>query len=138
MKRLFDNVLKEWRQQPRRKPLIVRGARQVGKTYSINAFGKSAFDDLVVFDFEANRRLQRVFADNLDARDLVTQLEAEAESKIVPGQTLVFFDEIQACPRALTALRFLRPLRRTASTPASVSVARLVRPALPPPRDEQA
>ena len=106
MKRLFDNVLKEWRQQPRRKPLIVRGARQVGKTYSINAFGKSAFDDLVVFDFEANRRLQRVFADNLDARDLVTQLEAEAESKIVPGQTLVFFDEIQACPRALTALRY--------------------------------
>ena len=107
MNRLIDNKLSTWKNRPRRKPLIVRGARQVGKTHSICAFGKREFVRTAVFDFEMDRHLHRIFAEDLRAEAVLMQLEAEAGMRILPGETLLFFDEIQACPRALMALRYL-------------------------------
>ena len=107
MNRLIDNKLSTWKNRPRRKPLIVRGARQVGKTHSICAFGKREFVRTAVFDFEMDRHLHRIFAEDLRAEAVLMQLEAAAGMRILPGETLLFFDEIQACPRALMALRYL-------------------------------
>ena len=107
MKRLIDYKLNAWENRSRRKPLIVRGARQVGKTHSIRAFGQREFANTAVFDFEMDRRLHLIFAEDLRAEKVLMQLEAAAGMRIHPGETLLFFDEIQACPRALMALRYL-------------------------------
>ncbi len=106
MKRLIDNDLKEWKDARQRKPLIIRGARQVGKTWSVREFGKTHFETLVVADFERTPALGRVFEGDLSAVRITADLEILLRQKIVPGKTLLFFDEIQACPRAITALRY--------------------------------
>ena len=104
--RSIDAYSEVWKNRERRKPLVVRGARQVGKSQSIKTFGDRAFENIVVVDFEQNRQLQRIFSDNLQVNSILLELEAELSQKIRPGETLLFFDEIQACPRALTALRY--------------------------------
>lgn len=106
MRRLIDRELDAWAASPRRKPLIVRGARQVGKTYSIRELGQRRFDQVVVVDLERNRDWHRVFGENLDARRILADLEVLTGTAIRPGRTLLFFDEIQVCPRALAALRY--------------------------------
>jgi predicted AAA+ superfamily ATPase len=106
MKRLLDKELKTWKESPRRKPLIVRGARQVGKTYSIKQFGTSEFENLAFIDFERNVDIRRIFEGNLSAKQILSDLEILLGQRILPGKTLLFFDEIQACPRAITALRY--------------------------------
>lgn len=107
MNRLIDDTLIRWKNTIRRKPLIVRGARQVGKTHSIRQFGRREFSHLLLLDFEMDRRLHAVFEENLDAENVLMQLEALYGMRIRPSETLVFFDEVQACPRALLALRYL-------------------------------
>jgi len=89
-----------------RKPLIIRGARQVGKTYAIQEFGKSYFKNLVTIDFERNRSAHKAFQKDLDPKKILQELEFYAEERIVPGQTLLFFDEIQACENALQSIRY--------------------------------
>ena len=106
MERLIDRQLTEWKKSKRRKPLILRGSRQVGKTYSLRKFGENNFETFVVIDLERNPDWHRIFHENLDAKRIVSDLEILSKQKIVPGKCLVFFDEIQACPRALTALRY--------------------------------
>lgn len=106
MKRMIDKDLDEWASSSRRKPLIVRGARQVGKTYSIRELGRRRFANTFTVDLERNREWHQVFDGNLDARQILANLEVLAGARIEPGQTLLFLDEIQACPRALTALRY--------------------------------
>ncbi len=106
MERLIDGQLARWKENKRRKPLILRGARQVGKTYSLRKFGEDNFDAIVVVDLERNPDWHRIFEGNLDAKRICSDLEILSKQKIVPGRTLVFFDEIQACPRAITALRY--------------------------------
>lgn len=96
-----------WKEGSHRKPLIVRGARQVGKTYAIGEFGRRHFSKILTFDFEKNRSLRKIFAEDLTVANLLVQLEVAAQEKITPGDTLLFFDEIQLCPRALMALRYL-------------------------------
>lgn len=107
MKRLIDRSLDSWATSTRRKPLIVRGARQVGKTWSIRELGRRAFGNTVAVDLERNRDWHRVFDGNLDARRILSELEVLTGTRIQPGRTLLFFDEVQACPNALTALRYL-------------------------------
>lgn len=107
MKRLIDRHLKKWKESKRRKPLVVRGARQVGKTYSLKQFGQNDFASVALVDLERNPGWHRVFEGNLDARLICADLEILLKQKIVPGKTLLFLDEIQACPRAITALRYL-------------------------------
>ena len=108
MRRLIDSDLDAWVTSPRRKPLIVRGARQVGKTYSIRELGRRRFEKVVAVDLERNRSLHRAFGDDLDARRVLADLEVLTGARVVPGRTLLFLDEIQACPRALTALRYFQ------------------------------
>lgn len=106
MKRLIDNKLKAWKSSASRKPLIVRGARQVGKTWTVEQFGRAEFDTLVKIDFERRPDLRPLFDGDLSADGLIEQLELVTGHRIRPGKTLVFLDEVQACPRAIMALRY--------------------------------
>lgn len=106
MKRLIGEALINWKNQKKRKPLIIRGARQVGKTYSVASFGKQRFDSFVKVDFELERSIHKIFDGDLNIDNLLLQLEVSYEKRIVPGKTLLFFDEIQECPRALMAMRY--------------------------------
>ena len=107
MKRLIDNQLLLWKTSNRRKPLIVRGGRQTGKTWSIDRFGKCHFVSIVKIDLEKRRDLHDIFAGDLGSRTILSQLALVTGQRIIPGETLLFLDEIQACPRALMALRYL-------------------------------
>lgn len=107
MKRLVADKLIEWRDSPRRMPLIVRGARQVGKTYSVLEFGQSAFAGHVHhIDLELRRDAHAAFATDVRPDIILRRLEAILGTEVVPGRDLLFLDEIQACPRAITALRY--------------------------------
>ncbi len=106
MKRLVESTLLDWKNSSRRKPLIVRGARQVGKTYTISGFGKSEFKNFVVVDFERNPDLRKIFERDLQPSRIINDLELATANRIIPGESLIFFDEIQECPKALAALRY--------------------------------
>jgi len=106
MKRFIEGELRQWKENKRRKPLILRGARQVGKTYSLKEFGKKSFAAVAVVDLERNPAWRGVFEGDLSAKRICADLEVLLKQKITPGQTLLFIDEIQACPRAITALRY--------------------------------
>ena len=101
--------LDQWGRRPTRKPLVVRGARQVGKTHLVEHWGRSAFSSIVTIDLERERDLHRVFEQPDPAR-LVQEISVLKNARIVPGETLLFLDEIQACPRALAALRYFHEL----------------------------
>ena len=105
MKRIVEKQIITWKDSPRRKPLIIRGARQVGKTWLVDNVLAKQFEDYVKIDLEKRRDLHPLFADNLDPGAILRHLELTA-GRIIPGRTLVFFDEIQACPRAIMALRY--------------------------------
>ncbi len=106
MLRFIDNDLRRWQEGTRRKPLILRGARQVGKTWSLKEFGKSRFESLALVDLERNQPLRKLFDGDLKVTRICSDLEVLLQQKITPRKTLLFFDEIQACPRAITALRY--------------------------------
>ncbi len=106
MRRFIDDELIKWKNGLRRKPLILRGARQVGKTWSLKAFGNSQFENMALVDLERNPALRRIFDGDLSARRICADLELFLGQKISPGKTLLFIDEIQAAPRAITALRY--------------------------------
>jgi predicted AAA+ superfamily ATPase len=106
MKRFIDSALKKWKVHPRRKPLILRGARQVGKTYSLKQFGEQYFSNTAIIDLERNPDWHRIFSGDIRAKKVCAELEVLLNQKIIPGKTLLFIDEIQACPRAVTALRY--------------------------------
>ncbi len=106
MKRSIEHKLIKWKNERKRKPLIIRGARQVGKTYSINSFGSKHFTNCVQLDFERNLSLSKIFEDNLSPKQIILQIELFSGNKIIPGETLLFMDEIQECERALLSLRY--------------------------------
>ncbi|MBN2495179.1 MAG: ATP-binding protein [Deltaproteobacteria bacterium] len=106
MRRLIEADLVEWMRADHRKPLLVRGARQVGKTHSLEKLGRDHFEHALVVDFEKHARAHQVFSGDLDARGLIQQLEVVMDCRIEAGKTLLLLDEIQACPRAITALRY--------------------------------
>lgn len=110
MKRMMMDRLFEWKESPRRKPLVVRGMRQVGKTWLLREFGRLAYEDLAYFNFEHNEALAERFRKNLDPERLITELGVIHDKAIKPGTTLVFFDEIQFCGEALTALKYLHEI----------------------------
>lgn len=106
MRRKITRSLNDWKANPRRKPLVLRGARQVGKAYSILEFAREAFDSLVYIDFSAQKNYADLFEADITPASLLPQLEALERTTIDPQKTLLFFDEIQACPRALTSLKY--------------------------------
>ncbi|MEE8059173.1 MAG: AAA family ATPase [Pseudomonadales bacterium] len=107
MRRLIDDQLLQWKHAKRRKPLILRGGRQIGKTWTVEKFGKSHFNSTLKLDLEKRADLHGLFAGDLGSKAILSQLAIVFGQHIRPGETLLFFDEIQACPRALVALRYL-------------------------------
>jgi predicted AAA+ superfamily ATPase len=105
MERAAMAALLDWKQRKERKPLIIRGARQVGKTWLMKEFGKT-FADCVYISFDNNQRMERLFAEDLNVERLITGIELSAGHKINPDQTLIIFDEVQEVPRALTSLKY--------------------------------
>lgn len=106
MYREIINDLKKWKDKARRKPLLLTGVRQCGKTYIVEEFAKEYFDSYVYVNFESTENLAAVFDYDFDIRRIITELERYFKTKITVGKTLLFFDEIQECPRAITALKY--------------------------------
>lgn len=107
MRRFFKETLAQWKEHPMRCPLIVRGARQVGKTYIIQLFGKEEFKNVITLNLESDPHFQACF-ETLDPQTIIAQIELISREKIVPGETLLFLDEIQQSPRALQSLRYFK------------------------------
>ena len=105
MDRSAFNDLKTWMHRPNRKPLVVRGARQVGKTFLIRQFGKACFNNTIELNFEQTRDLAQLFSSNDPAR-IIPLLELQTNQTISPGSTLLFLDEIQAKPHVIESLRY--------------------------------
>ncbi len=105
MKRYDFNKLLEWKNNPKRKPLIIRGARQVGKTWLMKEFGKTEYKKSIYINFELQDLMRELFSKDLDTKRIIEGLEIEY-SKITPENTLIILDEIQECPKALTALKY--------------------------------
>lgn len=106
MEREIIKKLEEWKKSEKRKPLIVHGARQVGKTYIIKEFGKQNYENTIYVNFETNKELSEQINESIDAKFIINKLELFYGEKIIPGKTLIFFDEIQANERALTSLKY--------------------------------
>lgn len=109
MKRFVDKHLLEWKQSPQRKALLLRGARQVGKTTAVRTLGQT-FDSFLEINFELNPKLAQLFEQDLDPNRIIRDLQLETGKSIQAGKTLLFFDEIQEVPRAVTALRYFYEL----------------------------
>ena len=105
IRRDIDATLKAWQEAPRRKPLLLRGVRQCGKTSAVRQLA-GTFENYVEINLEKQQSLHSVFEGDLEIKRIIPRLELEASGRIVPGKTLLFLDEIQACPRAITALRY--------------------------------
>lgn len=110
LKRTCLSNLESWRKDPERRVLLVRGARQVGKTFTIRSFG-AGFKHLLEVNFEESREIRTFFAGDLDIDSICRNLSAFYRVPIVDGETLLFLDEIQACPDAIRALRFFHEKR---------------------------
>ncbi len=106
MYRQAIETLKKWKDNPNRKPLIIRGARQVGKTWLMKEFGKSCFNHTVYINFDGNDRMSELFSGDMDVRRIILGLELEAGFKINSENTLIIFDEVQEVPNALKSLKY--------------------------------
>ncbi|MBQ9811737.1 MAG: ATP-binding protein [Thermoguttaceae bacterium] len=106
MRRNVSKYLERWKADKYRKPLVVQGARQVGKTYAILEFGKTNYDSVAYFNFETDKKLATTFEENISPSYLLPILSHISGQKIAKESTLVVFDEIQLCERALTSLKY--------------------------------
>ena len=106
MQRDITSKLIEWKNRAGRKPLIITGVRQCGKTYIIEAFGSECYEDVASFNFEKTEALSDVFERDYDTDRIIFELGLVLGRSIKPETTLIFFDEIQACPRAITSLKY--------------------------------
>ena len=106
MYRKIMSYLETWQESTHRKPLILQGARQVGKTYSVLEFGRTHYDNVAYFNFETNPKLNETFEENISPDYLISILSHIAGQTIVKEKTLIVFDEVQLCERALTSLKY--------------------------------
>lgn len=108
MKRLVENELIKWKESTSKKPLLIHGARQVGKTWLMKNFGETAFENVIYINFEKEIQLRNIFEQDYNPERIVKLIEIHANQKIIAGQTLVIFDEIQEAKGALTSLKYFR------------------------------
>lgn len=105
-RKLYDELLK-WKKSEGRKPLLLTGARQVGKTYLLKEFGKNEFEEVIYLNLDLEgERFMTIFENSIAPADIIAKLEALRGTKIVPEKTLLIFDEVQEVPRALTSLKY--------------------------------
>lgn len=108
IEREIINKFKAWQEAPDRKPILLRGARQIGKTWAMETFGKECFKYCVKFDFDRQQELKSVFKTSKDPKRLIKELTLYCEQPIIAGETLMIFDEIQECEEALNSLKYFR------------------------------
>lgn len=106
MERFIMKQLIEWKQSKYRKPLILRGARQIGKTYILKEFGSKYYEDIAYFNFDHDEDLYNIFTNTKDPKRILEQLVFTCGKAIKPEKTLIIFDEIQECPNALNSLKY--------------------------------
>lgn len=106
MDRKIATYLKQWQENRHRKPLILQGARQVGKTYSLLQFGRERYENVAYLNFETTPQLVRVFEDSIEPDKLLPALARICNQTIIKGRTLIILDEVQLCERALTSLKY--------------------------------
>lgn len=108
IEREIINQFKAWKDAPDRKPILLKGARQIGKTWAMETFGKECFKYCVKFDFDRQQELKSVFQTTKDPMRLIKELTLYCEQPIIAGETLMIFDEIQECEEALNSLKYFR------------------------------
>lgn len=106
MYRTAIESLKAWKESAGRKPLVIEGARQVGKTWLMKEFGRTAYEKTVYINFDANPRMTALFSSDLNVERILRGLEIYSDVRITPGDTLLIFDEVQEVPRALASLKY--------------------------------
>lgn len=106
MERLLLKKLIEWKEKKHRKPLILWGARQVGKTWLMKEFGSSYFSNFVYISFYNNSRMSSIFEEDYDAKRIINAIEVNQHIKIIPGETLLIFDEVQEAPKVVESLKY--------------------------------
>lgn len=104
--RIIDDRLKRWKSAPNRQPLMLRGARQVGKSFAVQQFAKSSYQNFFQVNFEQRPSFKKLFEGDLDPVAIISELSLIFGKSIRPGTDLIFLDEIQECPKAITALRY--------------------------------
>ena len=108
LKRNAIQVLINWKSSEERKPMVLKGARQVGKTWLMKEFGRNYYKSYVYFNFDEEDDLKSIFESNKNPQRIIELLSMIAEEKILPGETLIIFDEIQECPEALNTLKYFK------------------------------
>ena len=108
MKRNAILELVQWKNSPERKPMVLRGARQVGKTWLMKEFGQNYYDNYVYFNFDEEDELKSIFETNKNPNRIIELLSMISDEKIEPEKTLIIFDEIQECPEALNTLKYFK------------------------------
>ena len=108
MKRFIIEKLVEWKNSKYRKPLILKGARQIGKTYILKEFGKEYYEGVAYFNFDHDEDLYNIFENTKEPKRILEQLSFIYGKAILPGKTLIIFDEIQECPNALNSLKYFQ------------------------------
>lgn len=106
MERLVMDELVKWKNKKKRKPLILKGARQVGKTWLMKSFGKEYFENTAYINFDKNARMKAVFEEDYDINRILMAINIEAKVKVMPEKTLIILDEIQEAPRAISSLKY--------------------------------
>lgn len=106
MERIITQCLVKWKNKVKRKPLVLKGVRQCGKTYILKEFGEKYYKDTAYFNFEENETLWKVFDNDYDIKRIIFELSLYHGKTIKPGETLIIFDEIQSCGRAITSLKY--------------------------------
>src|SRR5665648_126308 len=105
MRRDIYKALCNWKSGQDRRPLLIRGARQTGKTYLVNEFGKSEYRSQITLNFERNPEFKDIFS-TYDPHEILEKISLYTGKKTEPNETLLFLDEIQECPKAITSLRY--------------------------------
>lgn len=103
----FEDLI-TWKNSKNKQPLIIRGARQVGKTWLMKEFGRTNYKNVVYIHFDNNSRMEELFKGDLVPSKIIEGLQIETGEKIEPEETLIIFDEIQEVPRALTSLKYFQ------------------------------
>ena len=106
MEREITQQLIQWKNSRRRKPLLLTGVRQCGKTYILMQFGKSRYENTVYLNFEKNEKLKGIFAYDFDIERILKEIQISEKQQILPEKTLLIFDEVQECPRAITSMKY--------------------------------
>lgn len=106
MKRYAMDKLVYWKNKRNRKPLLLKGARQVGKTWLMKEFGKKCFKNTAYINFDSDVRMRRIFEDDYDIQRIIRMINIETGERIIPEETLIIFDEVQEAPKAISSLKY--------------------------------